>query len=292
MTSISNALKHNPLTVYAYNKFLDVRCNGVDSYIFVASTGRTGTVSLAKIFEQINKAASFHEPYPIMLNDYPHGACKKKYFDSLFNKLKRIYIKRAAIGNKYYIETNHMFVKNFIHQSIKQFDKKIKIIHLTRDPVSVARSFYQIGSIPGKSKRGKLYLLDPEDADNIIRYPSKIGKNQKFDDDLMRCIWYWYEIEARIQKFKGEYSNVFWYTIKTDYLNDLNKMLEMFDKMEISVDKNILEKIIGIKAHKKMNEKKAKVNLETIQNLNFAFQNILLNTYGKNFLSKILNNSV
>lgn len=113
MKRIIKILKNNLLTVYIYNKYLDYRCAGVKAYIFVATIGRTGTDSLSKIFKVVDEMATFHGPHPIMLNNYSANVNKQNYFDDLFYRLKRVYIKRAAIGKRYYLETNHMFVKIF-----------------------------------------------------------------------------------------------------------------------------------------------------------------------------------
>ncbi|MBD3401949.1 hypothetical protein GF420_03565, partial [candidate division GN15 bacterium] len=83
MSAITDLLKYNPITVNMYNRMLDGRCRTVEGYVFVATTGRSGSQSLSKIFQAADDAVCFHEPYPIMYADYPDPENKKAYFRHL-----------------------------------------------------------------------------------------------------------------------------------------------------------------------------------------------------------------
>lgn len=276
-------IKHNPLTVYSYNKILDYRCKSVKGYVFVATTGRSGTHSLAKIFQAVNNAVCLHEPYPIMYNDYPQGADKKDYYNKLFNKIKKVYIKRDAKDHSYYVETNHQFIKNFIFPAINYFGNKIRIVHLVRDPVSVAASLYEIDAIPHKTVRGKFYLLDPNDKDNKIKIGDLLNRCDEFKHDLYKCLWYWYEVETRIKMMKNKYSHIPFYRIKTDEINNKDVVLQMFKKLDIPVVSSKLDSLIGIRTNVRADEKNRNIDIEECTSMNNKLLKQMEERYGKSF---------
>jgi Sulfotransferase domain len=249
-----NILKHNPFSFFIVNKWLDLQCCNVKGFVFVATTGRSGSSSLAKIFEAVENAVCFHEPHPIMFNDIPPDIDRNKYFRNLFN-VKKVYIKRAARRHDYYIETNHQFVKNFSDLALSEFQKKLKVIHLIRTPVESAMSFYQIDSVPGVSERGKLYLLDPADKNNILNMQGILYNDGEFKHDLYKCLWYWYEIEARITAFKKLYSTVPVFKLETLDLNNYTPLEKMFHTLDIDFSVEKLESLVGSKENTKLDQK-------------------------------------
>jgi Sulfotransferase domain len=275
------SVKRNPLIIYAYNSYLNFACRSVVAYIFVATTGRSGSESLRRIFSAIEGSVSLHEPHPIMLNEYVDNIPVSDYSDK-FNKLKRIYIKRSAAGKKYYIETNHLLIKNFAISAIKEFKDKVKIIHLTRDPISVARSLYQLGSIPGKTKKGRLYLIDPDRDDNCLKIPDLLEK-EEFGHDIYRCFWYWYEIEARIKSLKSRYPEIAIVSLKTTDLNDQVKLSEMFESLNIPISEDALRKVVGTHSNLKSNLKNKVLDIPSVEEKHFRFLAALEERFGKNF---------
>lgn len=245
MASLVQAIKYSSPVAGIYRHLLDKRCRTIEAYIFVATTGRSGSKSLAKILEAADDAVAFHEPYPIMYSDFPEKADKKAYFDRLFSTQKIINILRDASGHRYYAETNHQFIKNYFEQSVDYFGSKLRIIHMYRDPVEVASSFYSIGSIPGKTSEGKLYMLDPADNDNLIRINDLLTDSPDFAHDFFRCFWYWFEIEARIKKYKSDFPDLVWSEIATEELNDKDALVHMFGQLGIDYDREKLDHLAG-----------------------------------------------
>ena len=88
--SLVELIKYNPLSVYLTDQYYSQKSNSTKMFIFVATTGRSGSQSLAKIFNAVDDAVCFHEPYPIMFNDYADDGRKEGYFSRLFYKIKRI----------------------------------------------------------------------------------------------------------------------------------------------------------------------------------------------------------
>jgi len=250
--SIKDALRKSPLI---YGTWLTLRCLRVKGYIFVASTGRSGTQSLSRIFKAADNAICVHEPVPVMYSDYPAGVDKKSYFQELFYKEKKNAIRRKAKTHNYYVETNHQFVKNFAELAIDYFKDKIRVIHLIRDPVKVATSFYKINSIPGKSFRGRRYLLDPLASDNRLDLSDLFGESGPLDHDYYRCLWYWYEIEARIKALKEKFPHMRWFTLRTEDLNSEVRLMEMFEALGVKYSIDQLRELVCTRVNLQLKDK-------------------------------------
>jgi len=286
MNSLKRSLKRNPFIVEIYNAMLNLKCRSVEAYIFVATTGRSGTDSLGNIFEAADKAAYFHEPHPVMVQDIPSIRNPAAVYDKRFKKVKRIYIKRAASGNRYYLETNHQFVKTFAWPAVAEFGSKLKVIHLKRDPVSVAASFYRIDSIPGITRRGRHCLLDPLQEDNILSVPDLFGAGSEFNQPLCRCLWYWYEVEARIFQFKKQFPHVCIFEVTTEELNDEQKLTEMFNFLEIDFSPSSLRERVGTRTNVRSWEKKKTTDLTVVSEMNDRLLASLSKRCNMDFLSR------
>ena len=111
---LARGIKRNPVVVGASVRYLEWRCRSVRSFAFVASTGRSGTTTLARLFEDIPSCVALHEPYPAMTSDYAtDSADDAQLHRTRFQQVKRIQILRAASNLDFYLETNHQFLKNF-----------------------------------------------------------------------------------------------------------------------------------------------------------------------------------
>jgi len=283
MAGIVKAFKDSPLVIRTFEHLLDIRCRSVEAYVFVATTGRSGTDSLRKVFEAADNAATLHEPYPMMVSDYPDPATKKQYFEELYNRRKRLNIKRAAAGHRYYVETNHQFVKNFFELALASFGEKLRVIHVYRDPVRVGTSFYAMDSIPGKEGSGKSYLLDPSEKDNLIQATDLFTQEVDFGDELYRCFWYWYETEARIKKAKADHPEVVWSELATEELNDKVALARMFGEIGVEFSMEALDRLVGARVNKKERYKKQTVDLEKAAQMHARFLEKLEERYGKRF---------
>lgn len=283
MAGLVEAIKYSPMVVGLYEKLLAGKCESVEGYIFVATTGRSGSDSLSKIFQAADDAVCFHEPYPIMYSDYPDPATKRTYFDKLFYQRKKINVKRAAAGHRYYVETNHQFIKNYFHQSADYFGEKLRVIHMYRDPVRVGSSFYSIDSIPGKSRTGKAYLLDPAEEDNLIQINDLLTGSGDFRHDLYRCLWYWYEIETRIKKYKADYPTVTWAELRTDELNDRDALERMFNQLGVKFSPERLDQLVGSRENLKQNLKTKKVDQSEVERMNQKLLAVMEERYGAGF---------
>ncbi|MBU0985585.1 MAG: hypothetical protein KKA42_17065 [candidate division Zixibacteria bacterium] len=284
MAGLTESLKYNSFTAGLYNLILNIRTTGVDGYVFVATTGRSGSESLSKIFQAADRAVCLHEPYPIMLTMPKDPSQREEYFETRFRQRKRINVKRSAAKYRYYVETNHQFVKNFIVPAVGEFGDKMRIVHLHRDPVKVATSFLSIDSIPGKTPTGIHYLLDPADESNRIRIVDLLNGDPAFSHDFLRCVWYWYEIETRTREYRTRFSNVPWFSLNTEQLNDEASLVAMFETLRIVYDPERLKTLVGSRENTKTALKKKKSRrIDGAQEMHDALLARMVERYGADF---------
>ncbi len=289
MVNLNEIIKYNPLTVSLTEKYVSSRAQTVEAYIFMATTGRSGSKSLARVFEAADDAVTYHEPYPIMfshfpdLDEPPKGEARKEYFRKLFYVKKGINIKRNAIGHRYYVETNHQFIKNFADFAIEYFGDRIRIIHVLRDPVKVASSFYSIESIPDTTPRGKVYAIDPKDEENIVQMDDLLYHDPEFKDPFYKCLWYWYELHSRTKRYKERHPSVRWHTMNTHDMNDREKLVEMFDALGVSYNSDKLDEVVGTRSNRVPHMKKQAIDPEKANEMHRKLLAKMVERYGENF---------
>src|SRR5215472_19248542 len=116
------ALKYSPPAAAVARCYYALRSRTVERLIFTATTGRSGTLTLTRIFAGIPGCRALHEPYPVMHDEALRAA---NYGDSAaldrFYRAKSINILRAAAGYQYYLEANHLFIKTFVAHAVREF---------------------------------------------------------------------------------------------------------------------------------------------------------------------------
>jgi hypothetical protein len=284
MSAAMDRVKYSPLVASAYNRWLILRNRGVEAYVFVATTGRSGSQSLAQIFAAAERAACFHEPYPMMLAE-DGGRSGGGELTRTFRSKKRINIRRQAGGSRYYLETNHQFIKRFAEEAVREFGSRLRVIHLRRRPAQVAASFCSIGSVPGKTSNGSLYLLDPEAADNLIDARALLASHE-YSADIFRCLWYWYEIESRTRRFLERNPTVVSSTLQTGDLNLEGPLIRMFEELGIAYSPESLSALTGERVNQKKALKKAAIDLDEVEEQNRVFRAELEQRYGARFWTR------
>jgi hypothetical protein len=274
-------LKRHPLVLEPYVAWLKWQCRDLDAFVFVATTGRSGTNTLAALFEHVPGCVSLHEGRPWMTSDYPEESSPDEYFKELFRRKKRVEILRASAGARVFIETNHQFIKNYSQHVVRCFGRRLKVVHLVRDPVSVARSFYAIGSVPGRTDRGRRWLLDPSRADNRLQVSDLLGDDPTFRHDLYRCLWYWYEIEARIRHFRAANPDVAVVDLGTEELNDPSSIARMLERLGLSsLESGVLPRV-GLRENLKTEDKGRSMDVTEAAAMNERLREVLINRFGR-----------
>jgi len=230
------------------------RARTVEKLIFTATTGRSGTVTLSKIFAGIPQCRSLHEPHPIMNSAALRAA---SYGDQPtlgeFYRAKSINILRAAAGHRYYLEANHLFIKSFIAHAVREFENRIAVIHLVRPALDVAMSIYCLQIAPG-TPSGNRWLLDYRAPLNRIRIADVLDGDE-FSHPFYKGLWYWFEIEARVAEWRQRLPAVPFVRCETAWLNDPERVFALTTALDVAVDRRQLDSLVGVKANDKADEK-------------------------------------
>ena len=203
----------------------------LETLIFTATTGRSGTKTLTRIFSVIENCASYHESQPIMNGEL---MINRDFFDDprtrfVYKYVKSLNIRRFAKGGRYYFEGNHEFIKSFHDYVIDDFQGKVKVIHLYRNPVKMANSLFTINNHPGTTE-GNKWWLNYNSPNNLIRIAHILNRDKDFTHDFYKCLWYWYEIEARVAFWRQHYKEVPFIDFRTEDISNGEKLITQIQR--------------------------------------------------------------
>ncbi len=271
-------IKHNLLTEKILKRYFKKSCDSVEMFIFTATTGRSATATLAHIFDKVDNCSSHHEPHPAMngraMINKNNGDDELSKF--IYKYIKSINLRRLSSGYRYYVETNHMFIKSFADYVIDEFRGKVKVIHLIRDPVKVADSITRLNQCPG-TEIGNQWWLDYHASNNLIQIAEVLDCDESFKDDFYKSLWYWYETEARVANFKKKYPDVFFIDFFVDDLNDGSKLCSLMNTLDIEYDKNRIIDAAATRVNRRdQSKKKQTLGRDLAQKMNKKFCDMLL----------------
>jgi len=231
-----------------------VRARTVERLIFTATTGRSGTLTLSKIFAGIPDCCAVHEPAPVMNNEVLRAASfgEERELDR-FYRSKLLTIMRAAAGHRYYLEANHLFIKTFIGHAAREFGNRLSVIHLVRRPIEVAMSIYRLQVQPGTGS-GNRWWLDYRAPLNRLRIADVLDGDE-FSHPFYKGLWYWFEIEARVDEWRRRLPAVPFVRFDTAWLSDTERLFALATALGVAVDKQRIESLIGVKENEKAKEK-------------------------------------
>jgi hypothetical protein len=246
------AFKNHPLVSALALRMFTLRTRGLEKLVFTATTGRSGTLTLAKIFSAVPGCAAVHEAHPVMNGPVLAAASygDQALVDEVYRRVKAVNIRRAAIGHRYYMEANHLFIKTFARNALEDFDGRLAVIHLVRPAVEVASSIYRLDDCPG-SEMGNKWWLDHRAPTNLLAIAGILDSDAEFAHPFYRALWYWHEVEARIAQWRARFPTVQCIRFETQWLNDANKVCELLDGLGIPYERPLIEAKVGLKEHTK-----------------------------------------
>jgi hypothetical protein len=249
-------LKHNPLVASLAKRALKWRTRDLQKVIFTATTGRSGTLTLAKLFSTVEGCTALHEPPPIMNGPVLEAANSGNaaLIDRVYRQIKSVNILRASVGHRYYMEANHLFIKTFYEHAIRDFGDRLSVIHLVRPPIEVATSIYRLENYPG-TERGNFWWLDHHAPSNLIKIADLLDWDVEFSHPFYKALWYWHEVELRISALSARIPSLHIARFETDWLNDTARVFELLDGLGIEYDKRRVEARVGMREHEKEEDK-------------------------------------
>lgn len=167
--------------------------------IFVLSTGRVGTETLAALFGLTSDVLAYHEPIPELFR------LSKLAYENNMNQIVETILKSAFLTsredllgcsfdiNRGYVETSPQ--ATFLASVIDQAVPNPYFIHLVRDPRDVVRS----------GMRRKWYAGHPADKTRIVPNPgSEASRQWEKYSVFQKNIWLWTETNRWILDFSSK----------------------------------------------------------------------------------------
>lgn len=209
---------------------------------FTSGSGRSGTTTIVHFFNQnIADCIAEHEAAPPL----PHNKLHKLYqlltgtfmdpfedkgfrralqwYDQDDPRLQKVIQRRVARIQKMpgtvYLEANHSFLQSLCDGLVNEIPE-LQVIHLTRHPMEVARSF---------ANRPTVYEhwhVLPQFRKNCLRMDAAILT------EFQKHLWAWIEVELRFIRFIKKYPQVRFYELEINQLNEapvMQKMLNFFN---------------------------------------------------------------
>jgi hypothetical protein len=271
-------LKHNALAAGAARLGSWALNRNLERVIFTATTGRSGTWTLARLFAAVPSCRSLHEPWPPMagtvLRAASHGDAM--YVRKVFRRIKAVNILRAAAGHRYYFEANHGFIKTFARLAAEEFGDRIAVVHLVRPAIEVAMSIFQLGEEPG-TEVGNTWWLDYRAPSNVIRIASLLDSERSLAHPFYKALWYWHEIEARVAALRATLPWLKVVRLETDELDDREKVLRLFADLGVAGDDRCAEPLIGRRFNRRDEQKQMPaLPLEQAESMLLRFRETLL----------------
>jgi len=249
-------LIHNRLVAGLARRLYRLRARGLERFIFTATTGRSGTLTLTKLFAAVPGCRAVHEAHPVMNGSLLRAASygDREIVDRVYCRVKSVNIYRAAMRQRYYFEANHLFIKTFARNAVAEFGRRIAVVHLVRPAVEVANSIYSLRDYPG-TERGNYWWLDFKAPTNALALADILSSDPEFSHPFYKALWYWHEIEARIALWRASVPAVTVIDFETRWLNDLGRVCSLMEQLGVQYEKTRLAALIGAREHTKERQK-------------------------------------
>lgn len=251
-TIVPRWLKHSALVATPVRRSLQVMTRGLERVIFTATTGRSGTMTLSKLFSMVPGCAALHEPHPVMNGPVLAAASydDEALVDRAYARVKSVNILRAAVGHRYYMESNHLFVKTFIRQAVEEFGDRLAVVHLVRSPVEVAMSLYCLQQLAG-SGVANLWWLDYRAPTNVLQIADLLDSDAELSHPFYRALWYWYEVEMRFAAWRARLPSLKVARFETDWFDNKARVFELFDTLGLEYERSTFESMVLQREHTK-----------------------------------------
>ena len=108
-------------------------------------------------------------------------------------------------------------------------------------------SIYRLQRQPG-TESGNRWWLDYRAPLNRIRIADALDEGE-FSHPFYKGLWYWFEIETRVQEWRQRLSAVPFVRFETDWFNQPQRLVTLAKELGIAVDSRQIDSLIGVKEH-------------------------------------------
>jgi hypothetical protein len=197
-----------------------VRC------LFVLSTGRTGTTTLAQLLNLSDEISAFHEPRPQLIEERQAARwelhAEESKYRHIFIRSRGAPLFQAIRKDRMYAETSPRLT--FFAPVIANLLPNAKFLFVHRDPADVVRS---------GMKRG-WYVDHPADYARVRPVPGEVffGRWKKMEPFEKIC-WYWTVCNEFALSFRRRTDSSRVLTIKASNMFDGTDVPRIFDFLDI-----------------------------------------------------------
>jgi hypothetical protein len=163
--------------------------------IMCLTTGRSGTNLLEKLLALADDICAVHEPEPAF--QHVLGDVRRNPPAAISFVRDRKLPDILARSGAHYAETSHLFGKGFF-EAFVALGIPFRLVILNREPRQVAKSLLRLKTVPGRTIRGRGFLLDPS-QNGVMKLP-----DWEKMSDYQLCYWYCLEMERRKSVYTAE----------------------------------------------------------------------------------------
>lgn len=195
--------------------------------IFVASTGRCGTMYMAEVFKALTDIPTFHEPEPFG-NDIIRAV--NSVDERKPATVRRIVKEKVDKIEKWgdYCETSSMFIKVWVDKFLDAFYKDVYCIYLDRNVMDYFASYIQHTEAYTSGHMGS--LLHSCWSNNVLKMPESLNWYNTI-------LWNYYEVKARYSLWKFSFKKT--YCFDFEQINNRSEYHRMFDYFGIPFDRSV-----------------------------------------------------
>jgi hypothetical protein len=167
--------------------------------VFSANTGRAGSNFLAALLAAVPNVSGGHEREPKMVGPWARRIAYEPRVASYEDRLVKVDALRAELDRmelgSVYCDTSHMFVKTFADVVLDEFQhERISVVVLRRDPVDVAKSFFELDFLGPRPLAWHHWMIPPTVPQSF--FPLDIDEVDDQFDLIFGCL---VDIENRTQ---------------------------------------------------------------------------------------------
>jgi hypothetical protein len=182
------------------------------------STGRCGTQWLAGGFAKHHPELEVeHEPIGVLYKPRRYFRCYERPEAVLAERAVRGHVARIEAGSRPYVETGWpLFAALPLFAS--RFDERLRVVHVTRDPVRCALSLLSHRSYAGSRLRSPITrwgTLGPKDR-NVFQ-PEYVARWKQLSP-YEKCLFFWTELNLYGLEFPSRFPSVPFLRLKSEDL--------------------------------------------------------------------------
>ena len=139
-----------------------------------------------------------------------------------------------------YADTSHMFVKTFADVVFDEFaHERLSVVVLRRDPVDVARSFFQLDFLGPRPLPWYDWMIPPTVPESA--FPLSIDD---IDDQFDLIFGYLVDIENRTARLRAQAPTVTWVDARLEEITEIDGARALFEALDVDPPHD-LERVIA-----------------------------------------------